>query len=162
MSLVRLPTHTLALALALGSSGCLAIISPSSTDAFDANIEIAFCVSEVNRLRAREGAGPLAHASDVGAFSSEAARVDGEHHEAHRHFRATNGGGGLVTAENEIPWWRLSDYGSVRDVIRKGLLVQINQGRGGPHYDNLIGDHREVSCGIFVSNGEVTVTQHFR
>ena len=155
----------LACLVATSSAGCLIIgnpFAPTADSAFDLNTEVEFCVAEVNRLRAREGKGPLARAGDVGEFSGDAARVDGELHESHRHFRDTNGGDGLVRAENEIPWWPLNQYGNVRTVIAKGLLLQINQGAGGPHYTNMTGEYREVSCGIFVANGEVTVTQHFR
>jgi hypothetical protein len=36
------------------------------------------------------------------------------------------------------------------------------EGPGGGHYENMIGDYRQVSCGISIVNGEVTVTQDFR
>ncbi len=127
---------------------------------FDA--EIAYCVSEINSYRSRAGKAPLAHLAEGQDFSVEAARVDGEHHEAHRYFRATNGGNGTAMAENEIPWWVLSRYGSVRTVIREGLAMMWAEGPGGGHYENMIADYRAVSCGISIANGEVTVTQDFR
>jgi hypothetical protein len=108
---------------------------------------------------ARRRSGILAEGQD---FSVEAARVDGEHHEAHRYFRATNGGNGTAMAENEIPWWTLSRYGSVRTVIREGLAMMWAEGPGGGHYENMVADYRAVSCGISIANGEVTVTQDFR
>ena len=65
-------------------------------------------------------------------------------------------------AQNEIPWWKLSQWGSVREVVRKGLAMQWAEGSGGGHYDNMLRDHTEVGCGIAVINDEVTVTQDFR
>lgn len=124
--------------------------------------EVAYCVSEINGYRSRVGKPALERAHDAEGFSTEAARVDGEHHESHRYFRSTNGGNGLAMAENEIPWWKLNDHGSVRTVIRKGLSMMWAEGPGGGHYENMIGDYRQVSCGISIVNGEVTVTQDFR
>ena len=157
----------LTVAIAIGASGCKALrlspTGPSTVDApLDLEAELAFCAQEVNRLRATVGARALVRSSHVETFSMDAARVDGEAHEAHRHFRATNGGHGASMAQNEIPWWKLSQWGSVREVVRKGLAMQWAEGAGGGHYDNMLRDHGEVGCGIAVINGEVTVTQDFR
>jgi hypothetical protein len=67
-----------------------------------------------------------------------------------------------LRAENTIPWWNLSRHGSVRSVIRSGLEQMWAQGPGGTHFENLRGQYTEVGCGIFVSDGEVTVSQDFR
>ena len=80
----------------------------------------------------------------------------------HTHFRRTNGGNGTARAENTIPWWNMSRHGSVRSVIRSGLEQMWSQGPGGTHFENLRGQYTEVGCGIFISNGEVTVSQDFR
>ena len=124
--------------------------------------DAAFCVDEVNRFRATVGASPLTASNQIGEFSAEAARVDGAAHETHRHFRQTNGGHGMAKAENEIPWWTLSRYGSVRAIIREGLALEWAEGPGGSHYENMTGPYSEIACGINIQNGEVTITQDFR
>jgi hypothetical protein len=83
-------------------------------------------------------------------------------HVAHKHFRDTNGGNGTATAENEIPWWSLSQWGSVRSIVRQGLAMEWAEGPGGGHYENMTGHYTHVACGFSVRNDEVTVTQDFR
>ena len=124
--------------------------------------DAAFCAAEINRLRATVGLRPLAQSQTVETFSNTAARIDSAAHEEHKHFRETNGGGGVVGAENEIPWWNLSEWGSVQAVIREGLAVQWSEGPGGVHYDNMTGGFSQTACGISIRNREVTVTQDFR
>ncbi len=80
----------------------------------------------------------------------------------HTHFRQTNGGNGTAMAENTIPWWRVKSHGTVRNVIREGLAQMWSQGPGGSHYENMRGQYSEVGCGVFMSNGEVTISQDFR
>ena len=64
-------------------------------------------------------------------------------------------------AENVIPWWRVSDYGSVQTIVRKGLETMWAEGPGGYHYVNMTARYTEMGCGIAVLNGEVTVSQDF-
>jgi hypothetical protein len=64
---------------------------------------VTACVDQVNALRASVGDPPLNRADRIDAFSAEAANVDGEAHQAHKHFLATNGGHGTALAENLIP-----------------------------------------------------------
>jgi uncharacterized protein YkwD len=158
--------------VALASVGCGVIGNPAapsspsapgtSSGALDLTADTAFCVDEVNRFRATIGVAPLTASNQIGEFSSEAARVDGAAHEAHKHFRQTNGGHGMARAENEIPWWTLARYGSVRTIIRDGLALEWAEGPGGSHYDNMTGAYSEIACGISIANGEVTITQDFR
>jgi uncharacterized protein YkwD len=150
-------------------TGCSKMGNPTAPDAVttgngsaDVAADLAFCVSEINRLRATVGAPALAQSGTIEAFSSEAAQVDGAAHETHKHFRDTNGGRGAAMAENEIPWWNLSDWGSVHAVIRQGLSIEWAEGPGGSHYENMTGRYTEVACGISVKGNEVTVTQDFR
>ena len=126
----------------------------------DFTADKAFCVDEVNRLRASVGKPPLTRSDSIETFSSEAARVDGDAHETHKFFRQTNGGG-VARAENEIPWWALSRYGSVRTIIRDGLANEWSEGPGGSHWENITGNYSEVACGVSIKDGEVTVTQDF-
>ena len=153
--------------LSFGAVGCAMAgtpLEPGSVSADPAVIAAAVtaCVDQVNALRASVGDPPLTRSDRIDAFSAEAAKVDGEAHQAHKHFLATNGGHGTALAENVIPWWKLSDYGSIQTVVRKGLTMMWEEGPGGDHYVNMRGKYREMGCGIAVLNGEVTVSQDFR
>lgn len=155
-----------ALSCAIGAGGCAATGGPMSPDsiATDANSlaeNAAFCVEEVNRFRTTVGAPPLTRSSRIDEFSTDAAKVDGEAHVAHTYFRQTNGGNGTARAENQIPWWKASQYGSVRTIIRQGLATMWAEGPGGSHYENMKGSYTEMGCGFFIANGEVTVSQDF-
>ena len=161
---------TLGVAIAvssLGAAGCAvggSPVEPGSLSADPSTIAAAVtaCVDQVNALRASVGASPLSRSTRIDAFSAEAAQVDGEAHQAHKHFLATNGGEGTAVAENMIPWWKVSDYGSVQNVVRKGLQTMWDEGPSGYHYVNMRGPYSEMGCGIAVINGEVTVSQDFR
>ena len=135
---------------------------PSSNGTLDLQADAAFCVEQVNSLRAGVAAPALAPSDEMAAFSAEAARVDGEAHEVHKYFRQTNGGNGAAMAENEIPWWKLDRYGSVRKIVRQGLAIEWAEGPGGGHYENMTGRYSQMSCGISLANGEVTISQDFR
>jgi hypothetical protein len=121
----------------------------------------AACVDQVNQLRASVGDPPLARSSRIDQFSTEAAHVDGEAHQAHKYFTETNGGHGTALAENVIPWWKVSDYGSIANIVRKGVTMMWEEGPSGYHYVNMRGRYSEMGCGIAVLNGEVTVSQDF-
>jgi len=152
-------------ALATGCEGMQNPFAPApstSSGSTDLSADAGFCVDEINRLRGTVGAAPLRRDETVEAFSNEAARVDGEAHEVHKHFRDTVGGNGVARAENEIPWWSLYDWGSVRTIVTRGLAIEWAEGPGGGHYDNMTGAYTAVACGISIKNGEVTITQDFR
>jgi hypothetical protein len=155
------------LILGILATGCGAAAHPSGPDSLGAEVsdfsaDTAFCVAEINRLRASVGQSPLARTERLESFATEAARVDTEAGVPHTHFRQTNGGNGIAMAENTIPWWKVKSHGSVRNVIRDGLAQMWSQGPGGAHYDNMSGGYSEVGCGVFVSDGEVTISQDFR
>lgn len=127
--------------------------------------EIAMCAEFNNAYRSTVGARPLARSSRLEQFAAQAAESDGRSHVGHGHFRATNGGG-ISLAENMLPWWPLSVYRSIEQVLRTGIAAMWNEGPGGSvrnHHDNMR-DTRwsEIGCGIFVNNGEVTVAVEFR
>jgi hypothetical protein len=136
--------------------------APSTPSVGTLNADAGFCVDEINRLRSTVGAAPLLRDENVEAFSNDAARVDGDAHEVHKYFRETVGGNGMSRAENEIPWWSLYDWGSVRTIVKRGLAVEWAEGPGGGHYENMTGGYTSVACGISIKNGEVTITQDFR
>jgi hypothetical protein len=157
-------TLALALAASLGLGGAACAVMPTTPTVDPAELagDAAFCVDEVNRLRATVHLPALVKDETVELFSSEAAKVDGQAHEAHKYFLATNGGNGMSRAQNEIPWWSLARFGNIRTIIRQGLEMQWAEGAGGLHYINLVGPYTQVGCGIAIANGEVTVTQDFR
>ena len=153
--------------LAALASGCEGMHNPfapapSTPSVADLHADAGFCVDEINRLRGTVGAAPLLRDESVEAFSNDAARVDGDAHEVHKYFRETVGGNGMSRAENEIPWWNLYDWGSVRTIVKRGLAIEWAEGPGGGHYENMTGGYTSVACGISIKNGEVTITQDFR
>jgi hypothetical protein len=153
------------LLLGMSGTGCANLanpFSPGASEIVDTDAETQFCVDEVNRLRATLNLRALRRSSRIDAFSNEAARVDTEARDPHRHFRQTNGGNGTARAENVIPWWRSDNYASVRQVTREGLAMMWAEGPGGTHYETMKGNFSEIGCGLFVANGTVTVTQDFR
>lgn len=162
----RVTPLLLACALAAGCTGSPAAPTPAGatadagTPAFSA--EVSFCVAEANRYRASVGRAPLARSPVLEEYATAAARTDGLAHIAHHHARTTNLGNGLSRAENAILWWSLRYYGSVHHIVRLGLADMWQQGEGGSHYRNLVGNYRETGCGIFVNGDEVTVVQAFR
>ena len=134
--------------------------SPSANAGYDA--ELALCVSITNTYRASIGRGALTRAERLDAYAAEAARTDASAREAHHYTTNTKFGNGLVRAENELLWWPLSTYGTVRNVVEEGLATMWKEGPGGTHYVNVVGNYSEIGCGIYVSGGEVTVEQAFR
>jgi uncharacterized protein YkwD len=155
------------LSCALGAVGCAmpgGPVSPESvaTDTNTIADSANFCIDEVNRYRAGAGLQPLARSGRIDEFSSDAAKVDGEAHVVHSYFRSTNGGNGTARAENQIPWWKTTQYGSVRAIVRQGLSQMWAEGPGGSHYENMTGSYTEMGCGIFIANNEVTVSQDFK
>jgi len=153
--------------LAASTAACTAVKNPNAPDTPMADNGVlaaaaAVCVDQVNQLRASVGDPPLARSEQIDNFSTEAARVDGEAHQAHKYFIETNGGPGIATAENVIPWWKVSDWGSVDNVVRKGISQMWAEGPSGYHYVNMRGRYSQLGCGIAVVNGEVTVSQNFK
>ena len=120
--------------------------------------ELVYCVDEINRYRASIGLEALHRSSTLEEFSATVARHDATVREAHAYFRSTNGAG-IARAETEILWWRNH---AIQQVIKKGLAQMWQVGPSGTHYAVLAGSYTEVGCGIFVTNGEVTVAQDFR
>jgi hypothetical protein len=124
--------------------------------------DLAFCVEEVNRYRRRAGKVLLDRSTELDAFAAEGARVDSRARRAHRHFSTVTYPHPYVEmGENLIPWWPEKQYGTVREIIRVGLKGMWDEGPGGGHYENLVGNFTHVGCGIHIENGEVTVVQDF-
>ena len=123
--------------------------------------ELDYCVAQTNQYRAAIGRPALRRSASLEAYAAAAAPHDGAARAVHRYFKRT-GGGGVAFAENLIPWWPLARYGSVREIIRTGLATMWAQGRGGGHYENIVGRYSQVGCGVFVGAEHVTVVQAFR
>jgi len=163
----RMLDAALTVGVAAAAAGCTSAgnpVQPGSvtTDPSVVAAATTFCIDEVNRLRASVGDLPLARSGGIDAFSSEAARVDGAAHQVHKHFLDTNGGNGISVAENVIPWWKVSDYGSVETIVRKGVAMMWAEGDSGYHYANMRGRYTQMGCGIAIIDGEVTVSQDFK
>jgi uncharacterized protein YkwD len=162
----RLTSGLALAALSVSATACAVggtPVEPSSMNGDPSVIAAAVsaCIDQVNELRASVGDPPLARSTRIEQFSAEAARVDGEAHQAHKYFTETNGGHGTALAENVIPWWKVSDFGSIQNIVRKGVTQMWQEGPSGYHYVNMRGRYSEMGCGIAVINGEVTVSQDF-
>src|SRR5262245_37907568 len=86
-----------ALWMALASAGCTMAGTPVEPDSMSGNPDtiaaaVSACIDQTNALRASVGDPPLSRSGGIDTFSNEAARVDGEAHEAHKYFLETNGG----------------------------------------------------------------------
>ena len=123
--------------------------------------DLDFCVAETNGYRASIRRPALARSAVLEAYAAAAAPHDGSARAVHQYFHKTSGGG-VAFAENQIPWWPLPQYGSVREVMRQGIAMMWAEGRGGGHYENIVGRYTEVGCGVFIDGPHVTVVQAFR
>lgn len=123
--------------------------------------DLQFCVDETNRYRAMRSRPALSRSSALESFAADAARNDGQSKVGHQHFQRTNGGG-LSRAENELPWWPMNRFADVRDVMRQGIAGFYSEGPGGGHFENMTGTYTQLGCGVYLANGEITVTQEFR
>lgn len=140
--------------LALLLAGC-----SGDPDGGAASSDLAFCVEETDRLRALEGRPPLAHSAALEDYATEGARIDTEMSSAHYHF-ASNSGGGIAFAENECPsflGWRL--MGDVRSTIAACLEAFYDEGPGGGHYENMMGNYDSVGCGVYLDGDAITIVQ---
>jgi hypothetical protein len=119
----------------------------------------------INSYRATlSGAPPYTRTSALEQYAAAGAQDDSQTGTAHGHFTSTNGGNGVAFAENELPGWPLSQYGSVSSVIDQGMQAMWNEGPGGGHYENMTStQYTQAGCGIFVaSDGSVWITTDFR
>ena len=123
--------------------------------------ELQFCVDQTNQYRATVDLPALKRSEALEAYAVTSARVDARSRVPHQYFEKTDGGG-VAMAETLVPWWPLSRYGSVREIVRRGLARMWAEGRGGGHYDIIVGPYSQIGCGIFVNGSEVTVAQDYR
>jgi hypothetical protein len=126
----------------------------------DWDAEQQHCVEEINRYRATLGLGPLRRNAALEDCATEGAEEDSRTGEPHGHFIRT-GGCGIAYAENEIPGWSLSMYGSVERIIDEGLAMMWAEGPGGGHYEAMRGPYGNVGCGIYLAGDAVWCVQDF-
>lgn len=125
--------------------------------------DIARCAEFNNAYRATVGARALDRSPRLEQFGAAAAESDGRSGVPHAHFRATNGGGGVSSAENMLLRVSVLSFGSIEQVLRTGLAEMWREGPGGGHHDNMRNTRwSEIGCGIFVDNGRVTINVEFR
>ena len=121
-----------------------------SSGQYDA--ELQHCVDVTNQYRATNGKPPLTRSAALEAFAAEGAQSDAASGSPHGHFIATQGGG-VASAENEVPGWDISfGGGTISGVIDSGLQMMWDEGPGGGHYENMnSSDFTELGCGIYVT-----------
>jgi hypothetical protein len=124
--------------------------------------DLAFCVTETNRYRGMVARPALQQSVVIEIYAAAAARNDGTTHTPSGHTAVSNGGNGLVTAENEIQWQPFGAGSTVQGVMRTGLATFWNEGPNGVHYRNIVGAFTEMGCGVHIGNGEITIAQDFR
>jgi len=125
--------------------------------------DLAFCVAETNRYRARHGKPPLRRSAELEAYAAAGARFDTAARRAHEHFEDTPGK--LAYAENECPsfagWSLKSAGGTVRGVLTKCLRSFYDEGPGGGHYESMMGEYGTLGCGVYVDGDGVSIVQDY-
>jgi len=126
--------------------------------------DLAFCVAETNRYRARHGKPPLRRSEELEAYAATGARYDTAARTPHKHFDDTRGGN-LAFAENEClsfhGWTLQLSGGSVRGAIIKCLRTFYDEGQGGGQHENMMGEYRTLGCAVHVAGGGVSIVQDF-
>ncbi len=142
--------------IALGLAFALVALGPAIYES-----DVRFCVDQTNQYRATLGLSALKRSAALEAYALTSARVDAKSRVPHQYFEKTDGGG-IAMAENLIPWWPLERYGTVHEIIRRGLAGMWAEGPRGGHYRNIVGRYTEIGCGIYSDGTRVTVVQEFR
>jgi len=147
---------TLVLA-ACGGNGSVSDDDDGTSGTDDAH---QFCVDETNRLRTMNGRPAVERDDALEAYADDGAEHD-HHADPHDHFIETNGGG-IAFAENECPHWDLSfGGGDLVELVRNCIAAFYDEGPGGGHYDNMMGDYAALGCGIYIEGTDVTIIQDF-
>jgi len=120
----------------------------------------AFCVDETNRYRAMDGHPAIERSAELEAYADEGAEYD-HYASPHDHFGDTSGGG-IAFAENECPHWDLSfGGGDLQQLVAQCIKAFYDEGPGGGHYDNMMGDYAHLGCGIYIAGTDVTIVQDY-
>ena len=126
--------------------------------------DLAFCLTETNRYRARHGKPPLRRSAELEIYAAAGARYDTAARRAHKHFDDTRGSK-LAFAENEclsFHGWSLEFAGgSVRRALTKCLRTFYDEGPGGGHHENMMGEYRTLGCAVYVAGDGVSIVQDY-
>lgn len=143
----------------LPASACtLPSTTPTTPDTATLGAALQLCADEINRYRASVGLKALSRSSSLEQFAATAAEHDASIGIPHTLFRQTNGGG-VAMAETELLRWPSR---TIQSVVTQGLAEMWNQGPTGEHYVILAGPYTQVGCGVYVSDGVVSVTQDYK
>jgi len=119
-----------------------------------------YCVQETNRYRTGGGKPAVQRSTQLETYADTGAMVD-HGGTPHDHFRNTQGGG-IAFAENECPHWSLDQTaGDMKMLVAACIKAFFDEGPGGGHYDNMMGNYGTLGCGIFESGASVTILQDF-
>jgi hypothetical protein len=124
--------------------------------------DLAFCVAETNRYRARHGKLPLRRSAELEAYAATGARYDTAARTPHKHFDDTRGGN-LAIAENDC----LSLHGSslqfaggpVRRAIIRSCAPSPTRGRAAATTRKR--EYRKLGSAVHVAGGGVSSVQDF-
>lgn len=155
----------LLLACLVSCGGGAAMVSPDASGGGDGSpraLARRRCVDDTNRYRATRGKPPVVASPRLEAYADEGAMLDFGT-APHRHFSSTSGGG-LAFAENECPQqgnWQYAPGEDLAAVVGACVEAFYAEGPGGGHYENLMGDHGALGCGMYDSGGKITIIQDF-
>ena len=121
----------------------------------------SLCISDVNKFREMNGAAAVERSSTLQAFATEGAEVD---------FGSTSGmhfgtdGGGVALAENDCPQqdgWTVDQGETQKTVVSQCIQTFYDEGLGGAHYTNLMGDYAYAGCGVYQQDAAITIIVDF-
>ena len=121
------------------------------------------CVTETNKYRATTGKPAVQQSATLEAYADVGAMHDFST-APHDHFSTTSGGG-IAFAENECPQqgnWNLSfGNGDVAMTVVACVKAFFDEGPGGGHYENMMGNYGSLGCGIYVQGQQLTIVQDY-
>jgi len=162
LTTVLYPLVAASLGCGFSSSPASPSASASSGDGTHYTSELSFCAEEVNRLRESAGKSSLVRSDALEEYAATAVQADALAGKPHTYALSTNFGNLTARAENEALFWPLSSLKSVRAVVEKSLAKMWQEGPGGEHHDIMVGNYRQIGCGVFVQGDQVAVLEAFR
>jgi len=123
--------------------------------------DLAFCVQDVNRYRARVRQAPVRQSANLESFAADGARVDAAANEPHYHYRTARGGA-MNLYENEMLRADLAGLRSVQGSIQTMNELIWAEGPSGGHYRNALGARTVLGCGVYIANDQITIVQDFQ
>jgi uncharacterized protein YkwD len=136
--------------------------APAPTELTASAADLAFCVTETNRLRATVGSPALAQHGASEQYASTAAQADHASGSPHGYISANPPG--VAAAENQaLRWPRLLSGPTAQTFISRALQAAWAEGPGGGHYENLRNASFTLTgCAVFSDAATATFVQHFR